>query len=406
MSKPLAFVLPRFGAGVVGGAEALVGALAEKLKTSGVKVEILTTCARDNRTWENEFSPGESVEDGIVVRRFPVDDRDLDLWIPLQIRLSEGMGLSLDEELTWMEHSVNSTALYSFLREHVSRYRAFIFAPYLFGTTFWGVHLVPERAVLLPCLHDECYAYTAVVRSEFRNARGIIFNALPEKDLAESLFGGLVGGEVGMGFDEFDSEYVESLARPGATEGRYILYVGRKETGKNVQLLIDYFINGKDSKIIPEDLSLVILGGGSFEDLHRPAALNRGDIVDLSHVPEEIKHGYVRHAIALVQPSRNESFSIVLMEAWLLGTPVIVHGSCPVTREHVLQSGGGLYFGDEREFSSVVQRLSQDDELRGILGDAGRNYVREKYCWDAVLQRFSRVMDTIFSAPSESVISQ
>ncbi|MCB0353938.1 MAG: hypothetical protein KDD64_10450, partial [Bdellovibrionales bacterium] len=176
MSKPLAFVLPRFGAGVVGGAEALVGALAEKLKTSGVKVEILTTCARDNRTWENEFSPGESVEDGIVVRRFPVDDRDLDLWIPLQIRLSEGMGLSLDEELTWMEHSVNSTALYSFLREHVSRYRAFIFAPYLFGTTFWGVHLVPERAVLLPCLHDECYAYTAVVRSEFRNARGIIFN--------------------------------------------------------------------------------------------------------------------------------------------------------------------------------------------------------------------------------------
>ncbi|MCB0355273.1 MAG: hypothetical protein KDD64_17195, partial [Bdellovibrionales bacterium] len=92
--------------------------------------------------------------------------------------------------------------------------------------------------------------------------------------------------------------------------------------------------------------------------------------------------------------------------AWLLGTPVIVHGSCPVTREHVLQSGGGLYFGDEREFSSVVQRLSQDDELRGILGDAGRNYVREKYCWDAVLQRFSRVMDTIFSAPSESVISQ
>ena len=49
----LAFVVPRYGADVVGGAETLVRGLAEHLAAPGSAVEVLTTCARDHLSWKN-----------------------------------------------------------------------------------------------------------------------------------------------------------------------------------------------------------------------------------------------------------------------------------------------------------------------------------------------------------------
>src|SRR5262245_41662144 len=106
------FVLPRFFSGIAGGAETLSGNLAKALKMRGDKVEIFTTCAKDNRTWENEFNPGVSIEEGVKVTRFPVDDRNLESWIPKQISISQGMQIGVDAELEWMQEGVNSRLLY------------------------------------------------------------------------------------------------------------------------------------------------------------------------------------------------------------------------------------------------------------------------------------------------------
>src|SRR5690349_17735425 len=110
--KRYAFVLPRFGESNIGGAENLSGLLARKLSERGDKVEIFTTCAVDNRTWKNELPPGPTTEFGLPVHRFLVDDRNLDRWVPLQIRLHSGQKLTLDEQLDWMADSVNSSLLY------------------------------------------------------------------------------------------------------------------------------------------------------------------------------------------------------------------------------------------------------------------------------------------------------
>ena len=401
-SRRYAFVPPRFGRGIAGGAETLVGELARHLARRGESVEVFTTCARDNRTWENEFKPGVSEEDGVRVTRFPVDPRDLEVWIPKQISISEGMRLSVDDQLDWMTHSVNSSALYAHLAAHADDFDAIFFAPYLFGTTFWGSLACPEKAILIPCLHDEHYAYVDVISTMFRQARGSLFNAAPEMELARSLYGPIIGGEVGMGFDPHPEKYCESLEpylKPGL---QYLLYVGRKETGKNVQLLIDYFIEAKARGAIAPELALVIAGGGSFSDLHRPAALERQDIIDVAHVSERDKDRLIRHAALLCQPSTNESFSIVLMESWLLGTPVLVHAECQVTRHHVTQSGGGLYFGDAEDFTQVVSRLTTDLNLREQLAQAGQQYVNERYSWDAVLERFDQVLAQILESKTIS----
>jgi glycosyltransferase involved in cell wall biosynthesis len=120
-------------------------------------------------------------------------------------------------------------------------------------------------------------------------------------------------------------------------------------------------------------------------------------VIDLEQVSELDKHRLIRHALATCQPSLNESFSIVMMESWLLGTPVLVHAECVVTREHVVQSGGGLYFANQDEFNAVLELMLKDQVLSHSLAAAGFRYVRERYNWDAVIKRFDRALGEIFS---------
>jgi hypothetical protein len=69
----LAYVVPRYGAQVIGGAEYGARMLAERLaRRPGWTVEVLTTCALDARTWADELPAGTTVEAGVPVHRFPV----------------------------------------------------------------------------------------------------------------------------------------------------------------------------------------------------------------------------------------------------------------------------------------------------------------------------------------------
>jgi glycosyltransferase involved in cell wall biosynthesis len=94
----------------------------------------------------------------------------------------------------------------------------------------------------------------------------------------------------------------------------------------------------------------------------------------------------------LCQPSVNESFSIVVMEAWLAGVPVLVHADCEVTRYHAAQSNGGLDFRNYAEFEAVLDLLAGRSELGARMGANGRAYVLEEYAWPTVLRRFAAAL--------------
>jgi glycosyltransferase involved in cell wall biosynthesis len=392
-----AFILPRYFPGIVGGAETLSGELAQRAAAAGAEVEIWTTCAVDNRSWENALPEGKERFGSIPLHHFSVDERDLEKWIPLQIRLSEGVNLSLEEQFIWMEESVNSTTLYHHIQEHAHEFDLLFFAPYLFGTTFWGSLIAPEKSVLIPCLHDEANAYLEIVESMFRQVRGCLFNAEPEQSLARALYGTSVrGGVVGMGFEQFDHTVPVPSARTRFDLAHpYALYLGRMETGKNAHIMLDYFVEGKESGLLPSDMKIVIAGGGSFSDLMRPHYESRSDIVPVGRVGEEEKRGLLRDAVALVQPSTNESFCIVMMEGWREGTPAMVHEQCAVTKHHVQQSDGGLYFRDAADFAGVLRTLYDDPKLASELGASGKRYLERIYSWDAVMSRFEKVLSAL-----------
>jgi glycosyltransferase involved in cell wall biosynthesis len=400
----IALVVPRYGEHLGGGAEALAKALLERLHLPQLrglpsipKCEVWTTCAVDHRTWENALPAGLSVENGIPVRRFPVDERNVDIFLRAEFAMRDGKKLSLDEQLDWLQNSVNSSGLYRHIERHGEEFSAILFAPYLFATSFWGALIHPDRSILLPCLHNEHYAYQDVFRALFSQVRGLIFNAHAERELAEQLYNRSFrdkSGVVGMGFEGESSAPKKSLSGTNP----FLLYSGRKEQGKNVDLLIRYYEELPES--LRAEVELILIGSGTinFRD-----SLPDG-VRDLGFVSEDEKSDLMRRSLALCQPSTNESFSIVMMEAWRSRTAVLVHSACAVTREHVLRSGGGLYFGHPREFAAVVRTLLSEPKLRGEMAEAGAKYVAEEYSWHAVLNRAWETFDRLGYHPVEATV--
>jgi glycosyltransferase involved in cell wall biosynthesis len=383
----LGFVVPRYGAEIVGGAETLARGFAERLPADRFAVEVLTTCARDHHTWANVLPSGEEHSGSVTVRRFPVSARDVGKFLAIQQRMSEGFPLDLEEELAWAEGSVNSKDLYDYIDAERERFSALIFLPYLFGTTLLGTQIDPARSVLIPCLHDEPFAYLKIVRHLFRSVRAILFNSAPERSLARRLYGGSIDAPVvGFGFDPVKpaKDASDEFRARYRIDGDYLLYFGRKEGGKNLPLLLECFRACRDAG---RGLSLIVAGDGSVE---ASAAID--GLVDLPRLSEEEKIAASAGAIAVCQPSVNESFSIVLMEAWLQETPALVNARCPVTCHHVALSNGGLYFNDAKEFAAEVDYLREHREERRELGSQGRRYVIENYSWPTVLGRFERAL--------------
>jgi glycosyltransferase involved in cell wall biosynthesis len=383
----LAFVVPRYGAEIVGGAETLARGFAEKLSADRFEVEVLTTCARDHHTWANVLPSGEARSGTVKVRRFPVSARDVGRFLAIQQRMSEGFPLELEEELAWAGGSVNSEDLYDYIHAERGRFSALIFLPYLFGTTLLGTQIDPARSVLIPCLHDEPFAYLRIARHLFRSVRAVLFNSAPERSLARRLYGGLAEAPVvGFGFDPVEpaGDASRGFRSRHGIDGDYLLYFGRKEGGKNLPLLLECFRACRDAG---RGLSLVVAGDGSID-----ASAGIAGLVDLPRLSEEEKNAASAGAIAVCQPSVNESFSIVLMEAWLQETPALVNARCPVTCHHVALSNGGLYFNDAAEFAAEVDYLRVHRDDRRELGRQGRRYVVENYSWPAVLGRFERAL--------------
>jgi len=385
----IAFTVPRFNVNHAGGAEIHAKLLAMKLKEAGYDIEILTTCARDHFTWKNFYPQGESIVDGLKVRRFPArEERDLETFADLQEKIMHFEELSFDQEKTWISEGVISEDLFGFLENNRGKYDVFLFIPYLFGTTYWGAQIVQKKAVLIPCLHDEPYARLKIFQELFDAVKGIIPSTMPEIALAKRLFDvpDYKIAQVGMGFDPAPEYEPERFREKHGINSPFIYYAGRREGGKNTPLLIEMFRVYKQQN--KNDLKLVLSGSGEVEI--EPA--DKRDIFDLGFLNEQDKHDAYAASLAFCTPSLNESLSIVLMEAWLAGRPAIVHALCDVTRDHCESSNGGLFFRDFAEFEEILNFFLANEADASKMGLNGKQYVQREYNWQRTVERFNVAM--------------
>lgn len=385
--RKIGFVIPWYGEDIPGGAEMELREVATHLQRAGMDVEILTTCVREfSADWnENYYSAGTAVVEDIAVRRFPVRRRDTAAFDRVNRRLMEGQHLSLQEEKTFVEEMVNSPQLYEYLKDASDDYALYVFIPYMFGTTYYGMQACPEKSVLIPCFHDEAYLYLRLFRQAYIQARGIIYNAMPEMELANKVYDFTTTEQIcmGIGMDTNICADADAFRKAYRIQKPFLLYAGRKDAGKNVHTLLRYFAEYKQ-RHGDSDLQLVLIGGGSIEI---PASV-RDDVYDLGFVSRQDKYDAMAAAELLCQPSHNESFSLVIMESWLCGRPVLVHSQCAVTRDFARRANGGLYFRNYFEFEGCVQYILTHPEQARTMGQNGGAFVRENFNWDVIVEKY------------------
>ena len=384
----IAFVIPWYG-DIPGGAEHECRGIAENMMKHGVDVEILTTCVKDFLSdWNtNYYKEGIYELNRVPIRRFEVRKRNTKRFDKINYKLMNNRPITSDEEDNFIREMINSENLYRYITDNKSKYDFFIFIPYMFGTTYFGSKVCPEKSILIPCLHDESYAYMDIYKDMFKAVRGSIFHSEPEKELAEKIYGHK-DENVTLG-EGIDTEINFDLTRfrdKYKLMDQFMLYAGRRESGKNVPLLINYFCRYKERN--DNDIKLVLIGSG---DVKIPTKY-KNDIIDLGFISKQDKYDAYAAAMVLCQPSVNESFSIVIMESWICNTPVLVHENCAVTKDHCIKSNGGIYFSNFEDFEECLNFYIQNPITAKRLGKNGKDYVLNNYAWDKIVKKYKNIL--------------
>lgn len=393
----LAFVPPRFGPGVLGGAEAVAREMAIGLAARGHDVEILTTCALDHYTWDNELPEGEAREEGLTVRRFATRRPYTRAGLRAQLSIGSGTVPDLDHQVSWLSFQFTVPGMFEYLLTQNDRYDAIIFLPYLFWPATVCLPFVADKAVVVPCLHDEPYARLEMVRPVFASPALAWFLSGPEHSLAHQL-GPVTPRHSVMGAGVPVPNHLDPdgfRARRGR-ERPFLVYAGRREAGKGTAWLLDVFARALEAGA---DVDLVLLGKGDISaDLARAEPGVAARVVDLGYVSDQERNDAFAAALAYVQPSTLESFSRTVMEAWLAGAPVLANSAGSVVAWHCQRSGGGATFGDGAELARLVKLLGEHPGAAAAMAEQGERYVLDNYSWDVVLDRAEASLRAAFPA--------
>lgn len=386
LQKDIVIVTPWLGS-FAGGAESLARGMAREFRRRGLNTIVFTTCSRSpyHSWWKDYYQPGTYNFEGVQVRRFRTNlnqspYKDVILKIHAQNALTAG-----DEE-DFFNFGINSNELCDALGELSPERYEVLALPYFHGLTHSAVNAYPGRVSLVPCFHDEPQFYWRATERLLVNAKHIFYNSPEEKEMTIKQYGRTVGRSVvegtvaGVGI-ELTEATDDPLPAQLSLPANYFVYAGRKERGKNVPLLCDWFT--EHVRRTQTTMKLVFIGGGDNDLLPRS-----DHFLDLGFVSEATKQEVITRSRAMVNLSNNESFSIVIMEGWLLGVPPIVSAECPVMKGHVRRCNGGLYVYSSDEFSAALDYLVRNDAIRDQLASNGRRYVARNFSSDAVLARY------------------
>ena len=383
----VAIIVQRYGQEVNGGAELLSRWLAEHL-TALADMHVITTCALDSTTWANHYAPGQSQLNGVTIHRFPVDAaRD---WA----KASKNTGTLLTTEHTlfdefhWMRHDQGpySTPLLQYIRDSYAHFDAFIFVTYMYATTFFGLPLVSDKAILIPAAHDEPYIYLPIYRPIFHLPPFTVYSTEAERQIAhnatqnqhkESMV-------VGVGINVPPQPAADRFRQKYGIEEPFILYAGRINQAKNVPELLEYYGRFRHENDTP--CKLVLIGKSEIKLPQHP------DIHPLGFVSEQDKFDAIAAAAIVVMPSLYESLSIIALEAWWMERPMLVNGRCQVLKEQCQRSNGGLYYHSYDEFAAILNTLLGSPDLRQKLGQQGRAFTLQNYTWEVILAKYKTIL--------------
>lgn len=413
----IAFIVQRYGTEILGGSEYHCRLIAERLAPRH-QVEVLTTCAQDYITWANEYPEGSDRVRGVTVRRFAnAQTRDIQAFN----RYSEWIfnhQHSRDDEMEWLrQQGPWCPALLEYLERHHQQYDVLIFFTYLYAPTVLGLRVAPQKTILVPTAHDEPAIHLEIYKELFSFPAAIAYNTDVERRFLTTHFSIRAVEEetVGCGVelpqaqqyprdrqdtdrepdhaDDDSPTFRPHLAQRGTTfrrrhrlHGPIVLYGGRIDAGKGCEELIEYF-----SAYVTDggDASLVLMGVKLMPLPEEPFIRFAGRLSDQERTQA------LEAATVVAVPSPYESLSLLALESFAVGTPILANARSDVLVDHCQKSNAGLYYADRYEFDECLRILVADQRLRAAMGANGRDYVRRNYRWDVIIGKYEKMFTVL-----------
>jgi glycosyltransferase involved in cell wall biosynthesis len=166
----------------------------------------------------------------------------------------------------------------------------------------------------------------------------------------------------------------------------YFLFVGRLEKIKGLQTLFPIFRKYPHA-------DLLVAGTGTSEAELRTEAAGAANVVFLGALGQARLQELYRHAIAVLVPSLcYEVFGIIILEAYMQRTPVVVRGLGGL-EEVVEESQGGFVYRTDEELLAAMERLRTDPSLRTEMGERGYQKYVERWSEEAHLKIYFQVLE-------------
>ncbi len=165
-----------------------------------------------------------------------------------------------------------------------------------------------------------------------------------------------------------------------------VTYVGKLEKWKGVDTLTKTFeIVNRQAK----NVKFLVVGAGSMEKELGGSGL---PVEFMGAVPYEDMPAIYQRTSVLVLPSYMEGFPVTCVEALSCEVPVVATAVGDI-KEIVLNGETGFVAnpGDSEEIASHITRIIADRKLRKNLGENGRVHVKEKFSYEAVIEKLTRV---------------
>jgi len=390
----IAVVVQRYGQAINGGAELHARYIAEHLARHA-EVEVLTTCATDYVTWRNELPSGVDEINGVPVRRFRVKrERDPRVFGRRSDRVFE-RSHSLGDELHWLDaEGPTSPALIDHLTTQGDRYDYCLFFSYRYYHAYHGVRATAARAILVPTAERDAAIGLTMFQPIFRGVRALMYNSHEERTMIQAVSGNIEVPNVvvGIGSDVPQNPQPARFRRKYEISGPFAVYVGRLDKNKGCPELFEFFQGYLHDP--SGSLTLVLIGDSILPVPAHPRIRHLGFLDDTD------KFDAMAAADLLIMPSYFESLSMVALEAWALGRPVLANGKCDVLKGQSIRSNAGLYYETYAEFREALRAIEHNQWLSTALGRNGRQFFREHYSWPVIERKYLDMFARLSGEPA------
>lgn len=387
--KKIGIIVQRYGLEINGGAEYHARLIAEKI-SKYFEIEVFTTTALDYITWGHHYNQKFETINNVLVNRFRVNkERDPERFGKIQKKIFEDEH-TLDDELEWLkEEGPYVPSLLDELEKRESEFEYYIFFSYRYYHSYFGLSKFREKSILVPTAEHDEVIYMRIFKNLFKIPKAIIYNSHEEKELINKISGNqnVTGKIVGVGSEIPEKSDPENFKKKYLLKSKYFLYIGRLDENKGVPELLRYFLRVLKRDNI--DIKLVLIGKSVID------IPDHKNIIYLGFLNDKEKYSALAGAEFLIIPSQFESLSMVTLEAWAIGKPVLANGRTEVLKGQCIRSNAGLWYSNYEEFRQTINLLSENSKLKNELGSNGKNFFNKNYSWNVIEKKYIDIMNNI-----------